>query len=141
MQPTANKKILLVEDEEFIRDLYKSQLDAAGFQTDAFGTGKEGLQALASSHYDLVILDIMLPDTNGLEILKEIKANEATKNIVTVLLTNLDRDVIIKKGFELGAQGYMVEAAYSDPALIVDEVKNFLGIKSPATAAPQPQTS
>ena len=131
-----NKRILLIEDEEFIRDLYKDQLDQSGFTTDAFGTGKEGLEAVTKNSYDLIILDIMLPDTNGLEVLKQIKANESTKQIPTVLLTNLDRDVIVKKGFELGAQGYMVKAAYSDPALVVQEVKNYLGIKE--TPPPTP---
>lgn len=118
-------KVLLIEDEEFIRDLFKRQLDLSGFTTDAFGTGQEGLTALTKNGYDLVLLDIMLPDINGLQILQNIRQNPATKNIVVVLLTNLGQDAVIKQGFELGADGYLVKAAYT-PDQIVQEVKNIL---------------
>src|SRR5205823_1690241 len=86
---TMQPKILLIEDEDYIRDLYKRQLDNAGLSTDAFPNGQQGLAAVKQSHYDLVLLDIMLPDTNGLQILKEIKQNEGTKLWPVVLLTNL----------------------------------------------------
>lgn len=139
-------KVLLVEDEEFIRDLFKRQLDLSGFTTDAFGTGQDGLSALSKNGYDLVLLDIMLPDINGLQILQNIRQNPATKNIVVVLLTNLGQDAVIKQGFELGADGYLVKAAYT-PDQIVQEVKNIVQKKTvglqnqqPSTqAAPQPQ--
>jgi two-component system, OmpR family, response regulator ResD len=129
------KKILLIEDEEYIRDLYKRQLDLAGLATDGFGTGNEGLAALKQNHYDLVMLDIMLPDTNGLQILKEIKNSEATKNIPVVMLTNLGQDAVIKEGFELGAEGYLLKSSYT-PNQIVEEIKNVLiGKQQTAPAA------
>lgn len=121
-------KVLLVEDEEFIRDLFKRQLDLSGFTTDAFGTGQDGLSAITKNAYDLVLLDIMLPDINGLQILQKIRQDEATKNIVVVLLTNLGQDAVIKQGFELGADGYLVKAAYT-PDQIVQEVKNIIAKK------------
>lgn len=124
-----NQKILLIEDEDYIRELYKRQLDLEGFLTDAFGTGKEGLAALSQAHYDLILLDIMLPDINGLQILKQVKLNATTKDIPVVLLTNLGQDVVIKEGFELGAEGYLIKASYT-PAQIVQEVKNFLQKKA-----------
>ncbi len=130
MQP---KKILLIEDEEYIRDLYKRQLELAHLSTDGFGTGAESLAAASKNHYDLVMLDIMLPDTNGLEILKALKGNPATKNIPVVLLTNLGQDTIIKKCFELGAEGYLLKSSYT-PDQIVQEIKDTLeGKKSPPT--------
>src|SRR4051812_21119898 len=100
-------KLLLVEDEEYIRDLFKRQLDLAGLATDAFGLGKEGFQAAQTSHYDLILLDIMLPDMNGLQILQNIKQNINIKSTPVVLLTNLGQDAVIKQGFELGADGYL----------------------------------
>lgn len=118
-------KVLLVEDEEFIRDLFKRQLDLSGFTTDAFGTGQDGLNAIAKNAYDLVLLDIMLPDINGLQILQNIRSNDATKTVAVVLLTNLGQDAVIKQGFELGADGYLVKAAYT-PDQIVQEVKNIM---------------
>lgn len=129
-----NKKLLLVEDEEYIRDLYKRQLDLAGLMTDAFGMGKDGLAASEKNAYDLILLDIMLPDINGLQILQKIKQNPASKNTPVVLLTNLGQDAVIKQGFELGADGYLVKAAYT-PDQIVQEIKNILA-KLPANTPP-----
>jgi len=119
------KNILLIEDDELIREMYQSELEAAGFKTSAFGTGKEGLAAAQGNHFDLLLLDIMLPDTNGLDILKTLKSQEATKYIKVVLLTNLGQDSIIKEGFQLGAEGYLIKVSYN-PDQIVAEVKNFL---------------
>ena len=134
-------KVLLVEDEEFIRDLFKRQLDLSGFATDAFANGQDGLAALSKNAYDLVLLDIMLPDINGLQILQNIRQNPATKGVAVVLLTNLGQDAVIKQGFELGADGYLVKAAYT-PDQIVQEVKNIMQKKAPqahaASAMPAP---
>ena len=143
-------KLLLVEDEEYIRDLYKRQLDLAGLITDAFGMGNEGLAAAEKNSYDLILLDIMLPDINGLQILQKIKQNPLSKSTPVVLLTNLGQDAVIKQGFELGADGYLVKAAYT-PDQIVQEIKNILARKpvtpvaapaaaptSPAPTAPTP---
>lgn len=121
-------RILLIEDEDFIRDLYKRQFDHSQMPIDAFGLGNDGLAALSKNQYDIILLDIMLPDTNGLQVLKSIKQNQATKNIPVILLTNLSQDMIIKEGFELGAEGYLVKAAYT-PDQIVQEVKNMLARK------------
>lgn len=132
-------KVLLVEDEEFIRDLFKRQLDLSGFTTDAFGTGKDGLAAISKNAYDLVLLDIMLPDINGLQILQNIRQNPTTKNIVVVLLTNLGQDAVIKQGFELGADGYLVKAAYT-PDQIVQELKNIIAKKETQRAQVNPTT-
>lgn len=133
-------KVLLVEDEEFIRDLFKRQLDLSGFTTDAFGNGNDGLSALTKNAYDLVLLDIMLPDINGLQILQNIRQNPATKSVAVVLLTNLGQDSVIKQGFELGADGYLVKAAYT-PDQIVQEVKNIMKKKQTQTATPAPTPS
>lgn len=132
-------KLLLIEDEDFIRDLYKRQLELAGIPTDAFGMGNDGLNAAHQNPtaYDLVLLDIMLPDTNGLQILKDLKQNTPTKSIPVILLTNLSQDMLIKEGFELGAEGYLVKAAYT-PAQIVQEVKNILAKKPSATVTQAP---
>lgn len=123
------QRILLVEDETPIRELYKRELDLAGFATDAFANGKDGLVALKAAQYDLVLLDIMLPDINGLEVLQTIKQDPATQNVPVVFLTNLGQDAIIQKGFGLGAEGYLIKAALT-PDQIVQEVKNIFETKA-----------
>ena len=132
MQP---KKILLVEDEGPIRDLYKRQLDLAGFQTLAFPNGKEAIASLQTNSYVVALLDIMLPDINGLEILKTIKQNPATKSLPCLMLTNLGQDEIIKEGFSKGADGYLIKASMT-PNQIVQEVNNALS-KQASDATPQ----
>ena len=123
----SSKKILLIEDEDFIRDLYKRQLDLAGLQTDAFGNGKDGFEALSKGTYDLILLDIMLPVINGLDVLRKIKVDEKTKNIPVILLTNLGQDSVIKEGFALGAKEHIIKASLT-PNQIVEKVKSLLGI-------------
>lgn len=122
MQP---KRILLLEDEAYLRSIYIKQLQSAGFNVDGFSSGKEGLKAIQTNTYDLALMDIMLPDTNGLEILKEIKQNVLTKNTPVVLLTNLGQEVIIDQAFKLGAEGYLIKSAIT-PDQIITEVKNIL---------------
>lgn len=121
-------KTLIIEDEQFIRDIYKRQLEKAGITVDGFGNGAEGLQAISQNKYDIILLDIMLPDLNGLEILKQIKQNPSLKNIPVIMLTNLGQDEVIKEGFALGAQGYFIKASYT-PDQIVQEVKKVLSKK------------
>lgn len=121
MQPKA----LIIEDEQFIRDIYKRQLEKAGITVDGFGNGTEGLQSTKQTKYNIILLDIMLPDLNGLEILKQIKLNPLNKDVPVILLTNLGQDEVIKEAFTLGAQGYFIKASYT-PDQIASEVKNIL---------------
>ncbi len=121
----AVKKLILIEDEQSIRELYKRQFDLSGFQTDAFGNGKDGLAALSQNHYDIMLLDIMLPDINGLQILKEVKSNEKTKEMPVFMLTNLGQEVTIKEGFALGAESYLIKSSYT-PDQIILEINNAL---------------
>lgn len=121
------KKIILIEDDEFIRDIYQKELEKAGFPTDAFSRGQDGLQSLLKNHYDLLLLDIMLPDINGIEILKKIKQDSHFKDLKIVLLTNLGQDNIIKEAIALGANGYLIKLSYT-PDQVINEVKNFLEV-------------
>jgi len=119
------KKVLLIEDDEFIRELYKRQLDLGGFFTYAFSNGDDGLKAVLENKYDLILLDIMLPGMNGLDILRNIKQNDATKNIPVIMLSNLGQDAVIKEGFAVGAIGYLIKASFT-PDQIVREINNIL---------------
>jgi len=124
MEPTQ-KKILLVEDEDFIRELYVRQLTKAGFAVKSAPDGQTGLNMLKSEPYDLLLLDIMLPGMNGLQLLREFKTNYPNSPMITIMLTNLGQEAVIKEGFELGAQAYLIKASYT-PDQVVTEVKNAL---------------
>ena len=121
----AAKKILLVEDEDFIRELYTRQLTKAGFSVKSAVDGQSGLNTLKSEQFDLLLLDIMLPGMNGLQLLREFKTQNPNSPMITILLTNLGQEAVIKEGFELGAQAYLIKASYT-PDQVVNEVKNAL---------------
>ena len=74
---------------------------------------------------DLILLDIMMPKKSGMELLKEIKSEEKTKKTVVLLLTNVSNDESIKEGFALGADGYLVKAAYT-PDQVVKEISHYI---------------
>jgi len=107
------KKILLIEDDKFLLKLYSDKLNREGFEVSMAITGEEGLGKVAAEKPDLVLLDIILPQKNGFDILSEIKLNSATKNIPVIILTNLGQDSDIKTGFELGAVDYLVKTDFS----------------------------
>lgn len=125
MDPAA-KRILLVEDEDFIRELYVRQLTKAGFLVKSAPDGQTGLEMLKTEAFDLLLLDIMLPGINGLQLLREFKTHNPASPMITILLTNLGQEAVIKEGFELGAQAYLIKASYT-PDQVVTEVKNALG--------------
>ncbi len=135
MNPTQ-KRILLVEDEDFIRELYIRQLSKAGFIVKSAVDGQSGLDTLKSEQFDLLLLDIMLPGMNGLQLLREFKTNFPNSQMITILLTNLGQEAVIKEGFELGAQAYLIKASYT-PDQVVTEVKNAL-FGGQATPSPTP---
>lgn len=128
MEQKQKKWILLIEDEEYVRDLYQRELSAAGFQVDAVGTGEEGRGAIKKNPYDLVLIDILLPDINGMEILRQMKQDPATKNLRAVMLTNLGQDWMIKEGLALGAEKYLLKTG-GTLEQIVKEIKELLEVK------------
>ncbi|MBI2196391.1 response regulator [Candidatus Daviesbacteria bacterium] len=135
MNPAA-KRILLVEDEDFIRELYTRQLTKAGFFVKSAPDGQTGLDTLKTETFDLLLLDIMLPGINGLQLLREFKTHYPSSPMITILLTNLGQEAVIKEGFELGAQAYLIKASYT-PDQVVNEVKNALSGGQP-TPPPTP---
>lgn len=121
------KRILIIEDDQDVRELYSEVLCDEGFELEEAVDGQSGLAKVLKDGYDLILLDIMLPKFDGLEVLKAIKQKAEIKGIPVVLLTNLGRESIIKEGFSLGADGYLIKSEHT-PEEIVDEVKKFLGI-------------
>lgn len=124
------QKILVVEDDEFLRELYNELLKGEGYDVTLAIDGEEGLNQISEGGFELILLDIMLPKMDGLEILRHIKAKPPKlPNGPVVLLTNLGQDSIIKEGFALGASGYLIKSAMN-PDQVLSEVKVFLNKSS-----------
>lgn len=118
-------KILLVEDEPSIRDLYSRQLTKAGYEVVQAEDGTKALDALKSNTFDVILLDIMLPGINGLQVLREFKTQNPNSPTKVILLTNLGQDTVIKEGFTLGAVAYLIKASFT-PDQVVAEVNSVL---------------
>jgi len=126
MAKAKPKKVLVVDDEDAVREIYKKEFTMAKFDVVVAADGEEGLLKAAEETPDLVLLDVMLPKMSGIDVLKALKQNPLTKEIPVLLLTNLGEETIIKEGFELGADGYLLKVSYT-PAQVVEECRKFLG--------------
>lgn len=119
------KTILLIEDDPFLVDLYTTKFKEVGFEVEVATNGQEGLKKIKARKPDLLLLDIVLPGTNGWEILEEIKRNEALKDLKIVILSNLTQKEEVEKGMELGAAKYLIKTHYT-PSEVVEEIKKIL---------------
>ena len=104
---SGKPKILIVEDEKDIRDLVELNLKKAGFETRTARDGQEAFRRVQESHPDLIVLDLMLPEMDGKEFAKLVKARDDTKSIPIVMLTAKSDEVDRIVGFELGADDYI----------------------------------
>lgn len=119
-------KILLVDDDPLLVRMYQKKFENDGYIVATSDNGIDSLQKVTEFLPDLILLDIMMPKMNGLEVLQKLKENDQTKSIPVVLLTNVgssqeDTD----RGLELGASAYIVKAN-NRPSAVVEKVKELL---------------
>lgn len=119
------KKILLVEDDPFLIDIYKKKLENSGFEVKVAKQGNKAIKLAIDERPDLIILDIVLPEMDGWEILKKLKSDNKTKNIQVVFLSNLGQKQEVEKGLKLGAIKYLIKAHYT-PSDVVKEIKKIV---------------
>ena len=123
--PTT-KKILIIEDEMFISELYTRALNRAGFQTDSIIDGVEALKKAQDNNYDIILLDLMIPNLTGIEILRKLKDPNITPNFKgkIIVATNLEERDEIRKDIEQQADGYIVKAELT-PSQLVDFIRTI----------------
>lgn len=125
------EKILVVEDEENIQELIQYNLAKEGYQVSCVPSGEKGLEAARSGNPDLVLLDLMLPGLDGLDVCKELKRDAATQGIAVIMVTAKGDETDIVTGLELGADDYVVKPF--SPKVLLSRVKAVLRRKySPA---------
>lgn len=123
------QKIVLVEDDETLSEVLYSELTEAGFDVTPAFDGNEGLKQVKEKKPNLVLLDIILPEKTGFEVLEELKKSPDTAKIPVIILSLLGEDEDIKKGLKLGADDYIVKSSHAI-AEIVEKVKNFFAKES-----------
>jgi CheY-like chemotaxis protein len=101
--------VLLIEDDGAIADMYRVQLEYDGYRVTVATTGEKGFEALAHAQPDIVLLDLLLPDRSGLEIMADIKSR-FPQHPPVVILSNYGEPTMIDKGMSLGALEYLVKS-------------------------------
>lgn len=119
------KKILLIEDDHMIVEMYQVKFEEEGFEVVIAEDGKKGLKMAGKENPDIILLDVILPEMDGFNVLKGIKEEKKCDGIPVLLLTNLGLDSDVKRGLELGAIDYMVKANYT-PSQVVERIKSHL---------------
>lgn len=119
-------KVLIVEDEEALANIVKEEFRGAGYDVKIAKDGEEALKTAKSFHPNVILLDLILPKKNGLDVLAELKADSDLSDITVIVLSNLAEDESIKKAIALGAEDYFVKTQHSIYE-VIEKVQKFLG--------------
>lgn len=108
----GSKTILFVEDDKPIAEMYSRVLEREGYQVEFAFNGAEGLHRANNKHYDLILLDIMMPEKTGIEVLNELRGVDGSGSPDTkiVILTNLAQDKTSQEALKAQADGYIIKA-------------------------------
>ena len=125
MEARYMKKILLIEDDPFLIDIYVTKFKESGFSVEVANDGESAFRYLEEKKPDLVILDIVLPQIDGWEILRKIKSAPGLKDLKVIILSNLSQKEEVERGINLGSIKYLIKAHYT-PSQVVEEIKEII---------------
>lgn len=121
-------KVLLIDDDEDLMNIFTAALTKESFVTMYKLTGAQGIEAAKLEKPDIILLDQVLPDMSGNDILKSLKTDEATKAIPVILLSNFSQEELVKGALEQGAIDYLFKYQV-EPKDVVTKVKEALKIQ------------
>ncbi len=126
-KPTTSqsKKILLIEDENIIVELLGKKLRKEGYEVIIARDGEEGLEKMREQNPDLILLDIVMPKKDGLEVLKEMMADDKVNGIPVVIISNSGQPVELKRAKELGVRDWLIKTEF-DPQEVLEKVEKNL---------------
>jgi len=122
-----NKKILIIEDDKFLAKMLGRMLESHNYEIIMASNGKEGLIKSSDNDIDLILLDIMLPDIDGFDLLETIKGNDKTRKIPVIIVSNLGQPEDMQQGRRLGAIDYLVKSNLSLDE-VVAKIRKYLPI-------------
>lgn len=119
------KKILVVDDEEYIQELVRINLEKSGYEVSVAYNGLEALEQLKKNNFDLMLLDLMMPEMDGFTLLQKIKEDENFKKIPVIILSAKSEEDDLMKGYDLGAESYLIKPFDPDTlmAMVTDLLK------------------
>ncbi len=124
----AREHILVVEDEEEIQELIAYNLSKEGFRTSVASSGEDALKKARADRVDLILLDLMLPGMDGLDVCKAIRKDEKTQAVPVIMLTAKGEESDVVTGLELGADDYIAKPF--SPKVLIARIKSVLRRKS-----------
>lgn len=120
------KNILIVEDDQFLRELIGQKLVAKGYNVIEAEDGRKAIKEIKRQKLNLILLDLILPDIDGFEVLAHIKKDSALSEIPVIILSNLGQKDDIEKGLKMGARDYLIKAQFT-PEEVVEKIKAIIG--------------
>lgn len=117
-------RVLIVDDNDMNLDLLQRQVKKAGYEPICANSGKQALEFLETAPYDLVLLDVMMPDIGGVEVLEKLKAHPSLKNLPVIMVSALDESETTTSCIELGAEDYLTKPF--DPIILCSRIGSCL---------------
>lgn len=114
-------KILLVDDDVFLRDMYATKFDESGHTVTVVETAEKALEALEKGKFEVILLDMIMPGMSGVELLGEIHSRKLNKGLTCIVLSNQGGKEEIEAAMQAGAKGYIIKAELI-PSEVVKEV-------------------
>ncbi len=118
-------KIAIIEDDQAISQMYRFKFEADGYSVETAENGKLGLELAKSMRPDIILLDLMMPEMNGDEMLEELRKSDWGKQVKVIILTNMGEQEIPARIHELGVNGIILKADMT-PRQVADTVKKIL---------------
>lgn len=115
-----SRKVLCIEDEHFISELYERALTKGGYTVTVIGDGNQALSEAETNNYDIILLDLMVPNLTGIEILRKLRDPSRTEPIKAkiIIITNLEQREDVRADIEKQADGYLVKAELTPHELV-----------------------
>lgn len=130
MEKSINKKVLIIEaieDDDSLRNILRDKLTIKGFTVLEAKNGEEGLAIALSHHPDLILLDILMPNMGGLEMLKKLREDTKSKSTPVIMFTNFGDNKNVADAIELGSNDYLIKSNFTLEEVIA-KVKEKLGV-------------
>ncbi len=123
--PKDKAKILIIEDDQDQINMYRFKFENEGFEFLSARNGKDGLRTAKTARPDLILLDLVLINENGVEVMEKLKANPETKAIPVMILTNLAKKSMEQRSKELGSVDFIIKTQIS-PSGLVKKVRDAI---------------
>lgn len=131
MEENKTYTVLLAEDDNFVSDIYNLKLQKEGFQVVLAQDGREAIKYLETEVPDIIMLDIMMPYADGMDVLVAMQKDEHLKHVPILMLTNLSDRENIDKAMSMGASDYLIKAHFT-PSEVVQKVRELIKQKHQA---------